>query len=759
MGDRDPDTMTGRVYRLAPPGVKASVPPLDLQTAAGCAKALQSPNLSTRYLAWTALKAMQGDADSELQKMWNDNPNPRMRSRALFLMAQRPDGATKSVALALKDENSDLRIAGLRIAEEQKLDVIPLVKSLIDDPSPQVRRECAIALRHNESPVAPELWAALARKHDGQDRWYLEALGIGADKQEEKFFDAWLASVDNNWNTAGGRDIVWRSRAPKAAALLAKIITDPNTPENQRAHYFRAFDFIKGPEKIAALDDLLTANSGAAAPAGHEDIVLETLTRLKGLDAEAHPEVKAALVASLTSSRGTPAFVDLVQDFHLQDQDSGLIEVAANHPREESGVKAIRLLLGSKDLTLLEKAIRETNSTLNLAEALGNARDKRMVPVLLPLVDDQHLDTAARRQVVRSLTESPEGAVELVHIAQSNRLPSDVRFAATMALAQVPWAQVKSYAAQTLPPPKGRNEKSLPPLRELLRMRGDASHGENVFARTDVQCVTCHRVNNKGSDVGPALSEIGAKLGKDALYEAILDPSAGIEVGFEAWDISLKSGDDVVGIVKSETDEEIIVKDAKAIAAHIKKSDIATRRQLKKSLMPDGLQQNMSTQDLVDLVEYLSSLKKAEATSHDGYSVSPRKFSEPPRQALKANDGDRAEPRLAARFALPVEIESPVPMNASEPDTSQVRRNAKTSSCALAATRYVTIMDWQQIAALSIVAATAGIFIWTKSRRRAFSFGNDTHCGCGSSAGSPTKGSIVFSARKGQRAKIIVKAN
>jgi hypothetical protein len=67
-------------------------------------------------------------------------------------------------------------------------------------------------------------------------------------------------------------------------------------------------------------------------------------------------------------------------------------------------------------------------------------------------------------------------------------------------------------------------------------------------------------------------------------------------------------------------------------------------------------------------------------------------------------------------------------------------------------------MDWQQIAALAVVAATVGIFIWTKTRRRAFNFGNDTHCGC-SSSGNPTKGSIVFSARKGQRAKIIVKAN
>ena len=69
------------------------------------------------------------------------------------------------------------------------------------------------------------------------------------------------------------------------------------------------------------------------------------------------------------------------------------------------------------------------------------------------------------------------------------------------------------------------------------------------------------------------------------------------------------------------------------------------------------------------------------------------------------------------------------------------------------------IVDWQQIAALMIVAATAGLFIRAKLRRRAFSFVRDTHCGCSTPTGGSAKGSIVFSARKGQRARIYVKEN
>jgi hypothetical protein len=63
-------------------------------------------------------------------------------------------------------------------------------------------------------------------------------------------------------------------------------------------------------------------------------------------------------------------------------------------------------------------------------------------------------------------------------------------------------------------------------------------------------------------------------------------------------------------------------------------------------------------------------------------------------------------------------------------------------------------MDWQQMAALGVVAATAGLFARAKWRRRKFSFERDTHCGC---AAGPRRGSIVFKARKGGQTTITMK--
>jgi len=78
--------------------------------------------------------------------------------------------------------------------------------------------------------------------------------------------------------------------------------------------------------------------------------------------------------------------------------------------------------------------------------------------------------------------------------------------------------------------------------------------------------------------------------------------------------------------------------------------------------------------------------------------------------------------------------------------------------CEAARLDYLANMDWQQAVSLLIVAATAGLFLWARFRRRKFSLERDTHCGCASAGGPASKSSIVFRARKGERPQIIVKS-
>jgi putative heme-binding domain-containing protein len=339
------------------------------------------------------------------------------------------------------------------------------------------------------------------------------------------------------------------------------------------------------------------------APPNKTSIAIEALNRLKGMDLEANPALKSAVLKILATTKGTPQFVEIVRDFEIEGQDEELITYADAHPETSAGVDAVRLVLASGNTNLVLKELSPA-----LVRALSNAAEKKAVPLLAGLLGNSNDHIA--REAVRGLAQTQEGAEILLNSAEEKRLSSTLQLVASSELHNARWPAVQAKARKILPPPPGQSSESVPPIAELVKRAGDAIKGEEVFNRPAVGCANCHQVKGKGMDFGPGLSEIGTKLGKDALYEAILDPSAGISFGFEAWQIELKSGDEAFGIITSETAEDLALKAQTGIVTKLRKSDIAKRQKMSNSIMPSGLQQTMTVADLVNLVEYLSSLKK-----------------------------------------------------------------------------------------------------------------------------------------------------
>lgn len=338
-------------------------------------------------------------------------------------------------------------------------------------------------------------------------------------------------------------------------------------------------------------------------------IALEALSRLDKADVDNNPQLKNAVEKILVKTRGTADFVRIVKHLQLTNQNEGLLQVAVKYPSQESGVDAARMILASNDLALLKSELQNSNA-VKIAEALGNTGKKECVPLLLPIVENGERNVLLRKQALKSLAQTSEGAQAVLDLAKDGKLAQDLKLTATTELNDVRWEKIKTEAEKILPLPQSHDSEPLPSIADLLKMKGDAANGEKVFFRAESACSTCHQIKGRGADIGPALSEIGTKLGKEALFEAILNPSAGISFGYEANQIELKSGDEAYGIVVSETDDEIALKDLKGIVAHYKRNDIARRDQLKSSIMPTGLQQTMSAQELVDLVEFLSTLRK-----------------------------------------------------------------------------------------------------------------------------------------------------
>jgi putative heme-binding domain-containing protein len=308
-------------------------------------------------------------------------------------------------------------------------------------------------------------------------------------------------------------------------------------------------------------------------------------------------------------------FVKLVQHFKVPNQEYGLLLVAVRNPKSDFGIEAIRMLLASGKQDLIRGVVEGSNIELarNCVEAVGNSRTKQAPPLLANVVTDEMRDTGVRRQAVKSLAQTQEGARALLHLAEEQKLPYNLKFAATTELSIAPWPDIQNKARELLPVPAALNSEPLPSIPELVKRKGNVANGEKIFNSPTAGCATCHQVKGQGIDFGPNLTEIGSKLAREALYESILDPSAGISFGFEAWNLELKSGDELFGIIVSDTPEQVAVKSVGGVVTKCRPGEIARREKGTLSIMPAGLQQNMSTQDLVDLIEYLGSLKSKKA--------------------------------------------------------------------------------------------------------------------------------------------------
>ena len=394
-GDKSAAKLRGRIYRLAPRGFKPSDTTLDLESPKGRLAALGSPNMATRYLAYTALAGAGDSAVAGLKEVYKESKDARRRARALWLLARAADGKDAVVA-AMKDSNPDIRITAVRAARAIGMDMAAVAKELANDPSIAVAREVCVALNYVPTDKALPPLVALADRYDGKDRWYLEAIGIGATGRENEFLEAWTRDGKN--------------KDPKVVEMITWRIKRP-TPGT------------------------------AHAPAG--------------------PDNRSRAAA----------------------------EAAAPAQRSKDG-------------------------------------------------------------------------------------------------------------------------RTLPPATELAKLTGDAGAGAVVFRNTTgANCIACHQIGEEGRMVGPPLSTVGQKLGKEQLYQAILYPNEAILMGYETWVVRTKKGETFAGLKTSDTPDQVTIKDTDGKYHDVDTPDIDRKVMQKVSLMPEGLAGAMTMKELVDLVEYLSTLR------------------------------------------------------------------------------------------------------------------------------------------------------
>jgi putative heme-binding domain-containing protein len=156
-----------------------------------------------------------------------------------------------------------------------------------------------------------------------------------------------------------------------------------------------------------------------------------------------------------------------------------------------------------------------------------------------------------------------------------------------------------------------------------LTNKGDPKRGKALFADARTRCSVCHKVGGAGGEVGPDLSAVGGKFDRQHLIESVLEPSAQIVEGYRATAVTTADGRTLTGIVKGEAEGRLTLLDVDGKQHAIAADDVESRREVRVSLMPEGLWQSLSPAEFTDLIAFLESLRPAGGlTLQPGFAAS-----------------------------------------------------------------------------------------------------------------------------------------
>lgn len=286
-GDMD-DSCSGTIYRIAPKGFKPQVAKVDLATIPGAVAALRSPALNVRWTGFDALKKQGANALPAVLEVLKDS-DPWISARAIWLLPHLgPKGQEACVAL-LSSKDETQRLVAYRALRRADRDILPYAAKLAADPSAAVRRDVALSMRGLSADKAAPVLVAVAKGWDGQDKNYLESIGLGAENQENGVWKAMrdgLGQTDPlKWTDAFAR-LTWRLWPSEAVpALKARALSNALTKE-QRDFAVESLSFIDdksasdamleisnegSPSKPAAMRWLFVRGTGSWAKFGLKD--------------------------------------------------------------------------------------------------------------------------------------------------------------------------------------------------------------------------------------------------------------------------------------------------------------------------------------------------------------------------------------------------------------------------------------------------------------------------------------------------------
>ena len=525
-----------------------------------------------------------------------------------------------------KSKSHNARAAGLRAiyydaSNKKYKNILSIAEEAVSDPSPHVRlwavsllaqlddpRTVAIALRALEGVEVDDfldfaVWS-VCREH--RDRWVNEMKTKGDNPFDSL---AQLLFASSAIGEPLGADQILASiskgkiKEDKKVWEVANWIANKGTPAHLQKLLGLSLQTDSVSQQHAYLNAMLTAKKiRKINPSGNLEPVMQFLKSEN--DTVWSTAVELAGLWKLESAR--------------TNLEATLKQSESKQVRKNAAINSLIAMGGEKTRKFFDEQIQ--NPQLSYAFKVTLIKGQMRIQPQL----------AARRAVnlIGSIPKGQEpndlfsafiankGATQaLTKELQNSNLPEDVALKG-MQLAESsptrPEALIKALQVSGgLKPMKmSLSRDEMIAMIDRVNSKGNATRGESVYRRENLQCVACHAIGEVGGVIGPNLVSIGASAPVDYLIESLLEPSKKIKEGYHTNLVTLKNGDSYAGGILSETDTEVVIRDLTGKHNRIAKRDISNQTISPVSLMPVGLTTQLREDEFVDLVRFMVELGK-----------------------------------------------------------------------------------------------------------------------------------------------------
>jgi putative heme-binding domain-containing protein len=643
--DERRDRTHGRIWRVTAKG-RPALPRIDFTklSTPELLGQLKSPESYARDMAKRVLFARGSEAVVPELSKWIQSLDPldpdfeRLRLESLRLRQGLDRGSQHDIdagllKAVLASPDARARAAAARIVCDwaDRLEApVELLAPTVDDPSALVRLEGVRALATLGGRRAAEL-ALHAVDHERDD-----ALDYAVWLAARETKDAWLPAVlDGTFADDGrfGRAIFAVAAAEASAAVprIVALLKDGKITDADRQAALSAIAKLGNPDQLRVVFDVVT--SPATTPAQATTLLgdlldshrrrrvvptgdVSAIERLvmspddacaaRAIEATAAWQVTAATeeLAGIAESGSRSAAVRNAAISALgglpgDPPRAALLKLCTNAPGNDEGFKAAAIA------ALVPRS--GTDAAAQAVAFLGAARDAKARTVVFQAFLKAK-DGAATLAAAFDRSPAPLSADAAKDGQQAISASGRQEPALTQALAA---AIARASAAGTQPAasPHAMDPAALDAFVSLVRDKADASRGAAIYARENLKCVTCHRIGDAGGRVGPNLTAIGASSPLDYVIDSLLYPAKNVKEGYNTVVVQTADGQVLTGIQVTRSDAELVLRDATGKEMKIPTADI-DEESAGTSLMPAGLIDSLSREELADLVRYLSELGK-----------------------------------------------------------------------------------------------------------------------------------------------------